>query len=263
MGCVLLKPLPAGGEVEYADDVAAFGFPIGERISYQLYWGILPVGRAWISSEWIEHEGRRVIKLKARAVSNKLLALIYPVDDEVVSLVDPDGFLPVEFIKIQNAGRYRCNERTVFDRENLVGRLEGVQTRDGRYANRRVKEEYPIDPDTRDIVSFLYYLRRYSVEEKAGQTYRVMTGDRIYDLHTGTPRPESVRTPRYGRVECLEYTPQAALEAVFVEKGELWLWISRDARQLIVQARARGSLFSTVRMVIDRVTGPGDDAWTR
>lgn len=236
-------------------------FPVGEILRYKLYWGILPVGRAEISTEWVERDGQRLIRIHGTAKSNRLIAMIYPVDDVVESLVDPETFVPVEFKKIQNEGRLHRDERTVFDRENLVAHLTGEQTRKGRH--REHDRFYPIDEDTRDVLTFMYFLRGIDPEEKEDSVYRVMTGEKVYELHIGDSTVEEVKVGRYGRVKCREYRPRAALEAVFVQEGELWMWVSEDERQILVSAKAKGRIFSTVRAELDEVKGPGDDFWVR
>jgi len=236
-------------------------FPVGEALSYKLYWGVLPVGRAWITTEWVQREGKALIRLRAEAKSSRLLAAIYPLHDIVESIVDAESFLPVEFTMMQNEGRLHRTDRTVFDREAMVGRLTGEQTRKGRYRKR--DKEYPIEADTRDILSFLYYMRKFSPEEKENKEFRVMTGEKIYGLHMGSITEDTIKVNNHGRVACARYFPQAALEKVFVQKGKMWLWVSDDARQILVEAKARGKVFSTVRAVLTGVSGPGDDHWVR
>ncbi len=44
-----------------------FSFPIGEKLVYKLYWGIIPVGRAEFTAEWSELDGKKVIGTRIHA----------------------------------------------------------------------------------------------------------------------------------------------------------------------------------------------------
>ena len=90
------------------DEIAkAWVFPVGEEIVYTLYWGIIPVGRATVTASWVEFEGRTLLRVHARAVSNSVIAKLYPVDDNMESLIDPVTCRPVKFIKKMRRGRHK------------------------------------------------------------------------------------------------------------------------------------------------------------
>ena len=138
------------------DGGAGLWFPMGETLDYRIYWGVIPVGSSHVTTEWIQEDGRTLIAIRFRTKSNNVLSTMYPVDDFLEAIIDPETFLPVRFTKKLSEGRYRADETTTFDHKNLKATWTSR-------LNHKV-EEYQIDPDTRDIVTFMYYMRRKQFE---------------------------------------------------------------------------------------------------
>ena len=136
----------ASGETD-TNYLTGFNWPIGEKITYKIYWGFIPVGMATGWTEWTEFEGRPLLAIRMRTVSNKVVEKLYPVDDTIESLVNPDTFLPVRFSKDMSEGDRKYKEVTLFDRTNLVAYWESKLT--GQ------KRQYAIEAQTRDITSLV------------------------------------------------------------------------------------------------------------
>jgi hypothetical protein len=88
----------------------------------------------------------------------------------------------------------------------------------------------------------------------------VMADEKLY---TVLPRPlkrETISTPRWGRVPCLRFEPQAQFDGLFVRKGRLWVWVSEDDRRLAVRLAAQVPVAS-VKVTLADVRGPGEDRW--
>lgn len=201
---------------------------MNETLTYRLYWGVIPVGTATATTAWVEEEGRRLIAIRTRARSNRVLRAIYPVDSRVESFVDPQTLLPVRFVKRLSEGRRRHHEVTTFDHAAGVARFQDLR-------KDRVKT-FPIDPDTRDLLSFMYFARGQSYEPGSGSDYRVMADDKMYGLRIDALRNESVEDASGEKVEVVRLEPKATFEGLFVRKGRMFLWVSRQAPTVIVRA---------------------------
>lgn len=231
-------------------------FPIGEKLTYRVYWGVIPVGTSVATTEWVEYEGKMVIAVRFRSRTNKVLRKLYPVDDFIESLIDPETFLPLRYTKQLNEGRYHCDEVTHFDHEGGMARF---------YSKRKDRhKEYPILGDTRDMVSFMYYIRGQAARFKVGEkeNFMVMADEKLYDLLVEPLREEKVKLPQYGRVSSVRLEPEASLNEVFVRKGKLWLWVSDDDRRIVIRVQAKVPVAS-VKILLANVEGPGDDFWIR
>lgn len=229
-------------------------WPVGERLVYRVYWGIIPVGLAVASTEWLEEDGRRLVRIRFQSRTNKVLQKLYPVDDIIESVVDPTTFLPVRFEKNLSEGSHRYHERTIFDRTNNIARWQSL--RSGR------TRTFPIRPDTRDIPSFMYYMRSHTFAPGTREHYTVMADEKTYDLWINVGKHEALDLPVYGDVDCLKTEPEAAFDGIAVRKGRIWMWISRDTRCIATRIVLSVPV-ATAKVILHEVQGPGDDAWIR
>ncbi len=229
-------------------------FEVGEKLVYQVNWGFIPVGTSVVTTEWIEEDGRRLLSIRFETKTNHVVEKLYPVDDLVESIIDPDTFLPLRFIKRLNEGDYHCDEVTVFDYKTLKARWEAK-------TSGKVKE-FDIEADTRDIISFMYFMRSSGFKPGDERSYRVMADEKLYDLSIKADKIETFSVGRFGKVPCVKLEPQAAFGGIFVRKGRMWMWVSDDPRQLCTKMAARVPVAS-VYIYLTEVHGPGDDFWVK
>lgn len=235
-----------------ADEVPPLWFAVGEQLRFKLQWGVVPVGTAHAWTEWLRENGQWRIALRLRTRSSAVLSAIYPVDDFIESVVDPHTFLPLRFVKKMNEGNNRYDEVTEFDHAAGVARWRS------RLRNR--EKEFPIEADTRDIPSLLYWFRQRALEPGDTNTLRVMADNKIYTI---TPRPvvrESIRLDKFGAVRCIRFEPVAEFDGLFVRKGRVWFWVSDDDRRLAVRIDAEVPV-AKVRAVLTEAIGPGGERW--
>jgi hypothetical protein len=239
---------PAGME----DGGSGLWFPMGETLDYRIYWGMIPVGSSRATTEWISEDGRTLIAIRLRTKTNNFLSKMYPVDDFLEAIIDPETFLPVRFSKKLSEGRYRADETTTFDHKNL--KATWTSRRSGKVV------EFEIDADTRDVVTFMYYLRRKQFEPDTVNKYRVMADEKVYDLVVKAQKVETVKLDRFGKLPCLRFEPEAKFGGLFVRKGRMWMWVSKDERRIATKISAQVPVAS-ITLWLDQVSGPGEDFW--
>ncbi|MBM4149455.1 MAG: DUF3108 domain-containing protein [Lentisphaerae bacterium] len=237
-----------------ADDAAGaqLWFPIGERIEYRLYWGVIPVGEAELWTEWAEQDGRRLVALRGRAKSNRFLSRIFPVDDYVESLVDPVTFLPVRYTQKLSEGRHFRHDVFVFDHGNCkaawTSKITGEQ------------QEVQIDMDTRDVLSFAYFMRKQGFSAGRTERYRVVVDEKVYDLELYGAADQKVEVGDFGEVTALKVEPRASFGGIFLRGGRVMLWFSNDDRHICV--RMAGVIpVATAKATLVDVSGPGSEKW--
>jgi hypothetical protein len=229
-------------------------FPVGEGLSYRIFWGMIPVGHVRVTTEWVEEDGRTLVAIRMLTRTGDFLSKLYPVDDFVETLIDPAAFLPVRFSKKLREGRYRCDEVTNFDHANRVAHWRS--NLNGK------SKDIPIEPETRDLVSYMYHMRLKRFEPGTKNQYRVMADEKLYDLEVTAGKLESFRVGDYGWVSSVKLEPQASFAGLFVRKGRMWMWVSEDERRIATKLVARVPVGS-VSVLLVGVDGPGDDAWVR
>lgn len=262
---ILLNP---DGEIEVGEmspqkhpyPEVEFPFPVGEIIESDVYWGALLVGKSRATTRWIwDVLGERwLLSIKFRTKSNHVISTIYPVDDEIESVVDPKSLRPLTFKKNLNEGKRHSNEFTVFDWQKMEATWTRSRLKNGE--KKRSEKTYAIKENTRDLVSFMYFMRGQELKPNSTYEFQVMADEKMYDLVVETQDIEEINLPRYGKVKSLRITPKAAFEGIFVRKGEMTLWVSRDARRIMTKMDV-DTPFANVHVKMNRITGPGDDFW--
>lgn len=236
------------------NNLPALWFPVGEETVYDIYWGVLHVGSSRAITEWVEQDGRLRLRVRHVTKTNRVVAQIYPVEDVIETLIDPATFLPVYFRTKMSEGHYRNDEITVFNHAAGYGEQ-------GSFRNGRVKK-FRIEPDTRDIVTLMYWLRRGEFTVGSTNQYRVMADEKLYDLYVKPTRSEKQKVGDYGTVDVTRLDPEAAFNGLFLRKGKMTVWVSDDERRLCTKIQAQVPV-ANIHIALDEVLGPGDDDWVR
>lgn len=250
---VLLALLGAAGPAR-ADTATNLWFPVGEELVYHAHWGIFHVAESRTVINWTNHDGRDLLVVRIRTRSNAVISTVYPVDDTIETVIDPVTFLPLSFTKILNEGRYHTDEITTFD--HAAGKAYWHNRKKGD------RKEFAIEPDTRDIVSLMYYLRREPFRPGQERTFRVMADEKLYDLYIKVVEREVLPSDHYDRIKTVRIEPDAAFEGIFVRKGKLTLWVTEDDRRILAKVMAEIPV-ANVRIHLAEVRGPGDDRWVK
>jgi hypothetical protein len=232
---------------------AELPFPIGEELVYTISWIGVPIAQATAVTEMDTYEGRDVLAIRIRLNTFAFFNHICKVEDFYEGLIDPETLLPIRFEQNISERNYRRHDMTTFDYQTLKAHYvhEGNDT----------TKTYDIDANSRDILSFMYFMRSESLTENNETRYRVMSDEKIYDLFIRAFEIESINVDRYGRkIPCLTVKPEAKFDGLFVRKGKATVWISRDPRHLLTYAKV-STPFGRVSLTLDDVRGPGDDFW--
>jgi hypothetical protein len=234
------------------DPPPEFWFPVGEEIDYYIQWGVFTVGEATAKTAWTNVDGRRLLTLTVEAESNGIVEKIYPVKEFLQTVVDPVTFLPLSFVKKSREGRREHDEITTFDHKTLKGHW---------YSKKKQKEKhFDIQPDTRDLMGLMYWIRKDPIGPRETRHYEVMTDEKLYELIVEAGKREPVSLQKYGRVKCIKMEPKGKFDGMFIRKGRMWLWLSDDERYAICRVAASVPVAS-IKIMLKNIRGPGDDFW--
>ncbi|MDD2240188.1 MAG: DUF3108 domain-containing protein [Kiritimatiellae bacterium] len=243
------KSLPG---LPWDDPPPELWFPVGEVIEYDVLWGLFTVGEATASAAWTNRDGRRLLTLIVEAETNGIVDKLYPVKEYLETILDPVTFLPLSFEKRSREGRRHYDEITTFDHERLEGHWKSL--------TKNTEKIFPIKPDTRDLMGLMYWIRKTPIQAGETHHYEVMTDEKLYGVVVEAGKKEKVSLKRYGKVKCIKMEPKGTFDGMFVRKGRLWLWLSDDERYTICRAAASVPVAS-IKIMLKRVRGPGDDFW--
>ncbi len=225
------------------EQVEGLPFPIGETLNYRISWGRIPVGAAEITTSWtIDEKGRKLVAIRSRARSNRVIRRLYPVDSRLETLICPETLLPVRFTKNQQEGRRRSHEVTEFDYTAGIAVIHDLL--------KEKSHEIPLEEKTRDLLSFMYFVRGETFTPGTTTEHRVLADEKIYDLQINTVRSERVRTACGKRWNAFLLVPEAAFEGLFVRSGSMDLWISDEKPSRILRADVEVPV-AKVRLILD------------
>jgi len=230
-------------------------FPVGERLTYTIYWGWIAVGESVASTDWVWEEGEWKLRIRFRTRSNSILSSLYPVDDTITTLLNGNTLKPEQFIVDINEGKTERNELTVFDWD--AGKAFWTKFHDDKEDE---KESIDLAEDTRDLVSFMYFMRRTPFDPGNTYSFEVLTDAKIYKLLVNANALEEIKLDRYGKVKSRRLDPQAKFQGIFVRKGSMRVWVSEDERRIMTKMFI-DTPFANVRVLLKSVDGPGEDFW--
>ena len=227
-------------------------FPVGEQLSYCVYWSGIPVGEVQATSSWVVVQGRPLLALTCRARSNRVLRWVYPVEDKVVTTVDPIGFLPVSFQVDFQEGSHIRHELTTFD--YVAGKAVWTAT------NNSKTRMFIIDPDVRDLLSFMYFMRKSDIHSESKLNLRVLLDGKIRQLPVTIGAHEKVKVSNYGSVDCLRVTPTLDFGKNNSSTNKMIVWLSTDMRHICTRVKGFIAIGSITAELID-VSEPGAAHW--
>jgi hypothetical protein len=214
----------------------------GERLSYDVKFGAIRVGSAAM-------EVREVTDVRGRAAWHTIFSLqggipFFRVDDRLESWIDTKTFASLRFEQSTNEGRYH-RQRSI---ELFPDRRVYIE------AGKNAGVEQPSVALPLDEGSFLYFLR--AVPFEVGQTYefdRYFRPDRN-PVRLTVIRRETITVPA-GTFETIVVQPTIKTPGIFSENGRAEVWVTDDARHLVVQMKAKLPFGSISLYLKDYVPG--------
>jgi hypothetical protein len=217
-------------------------FAAGERLTYALSWLHLRAGTAVMEVSRSERiHDRPTLQLLTTARSNALLSTVYPVDNRVESIVDEDTLVPQRMMFRRREGK-RKNDFVVTFR-HAEGRVLSIK--DG------AADTIPIPPATYDALSCLYYLRSLPTLVPGTTVVITVHHDRKnYRLEVRVESLERVKAP-WGEVETVRVLAVMPFKGIFLNEGNIRVWLTNDVRRVPVMMKAKVIIGSVVARLIE------------
>lgn len=230
------RAVRAGMVAAAVRDSGGWRFPVGERAEYDVTFGPMKVGTGVLAVEAIEPvEGRPTYRVVLRMSGGPFF---YKVDDRKESWIAPDPIRTLRFRERLREGDYRRNRLYRLDQEEGHYTRLDYDERSGEYRPVEEEREVPMPSAALDEVAYLYLVRTLPLE--VGRTYRF---ERYFE-EEGNPvvlhvlRRETVRV-NAGRFETVVVRPVIQTSGLFAEGGRAEVFLSDDARRLVVQLKTR------------------------
>jgi hypothetical protein len=223
-------------------------FRIGERLTYEVSWLHITAASAVMEIAGMERaESHTLAKLVGTAQSRPVLTAFFPVDNRVESEIDFTTLVPKHMTFRRREGKKKEDIEYVFhQQEGTVTAVRGGTT-----------ESLPIPVGTQDIISCLYYTRSV-LPLKPGALLRM----NVY--HDKKNRPVEVRVEgietiesRWGDMETARVLVIMPFHGLFMNQGNIRVWLTTDERRIPVRMKAKVILGSIVADLVDGVSRVG------
>lgn len=219
-------------------------FKIGEKLTYQLRWGIFPAGYATLEvlpNKNINGDEAYHFRLTAR--SNSFIDTFYKVRDSIESFTDTNLTQTILYKKSQHEGSTKREVVVEFDLQNL----------EAHYTNKGKKNDpVAILPGTIDPLSSFYYIRNSKLKPGVTVTRPITDGKKNVIGSAEVIKRQSV-TIRGKRYKTYLVKPDLSGARGVFEKSddsEIKLWVTTDDRHLLVKIESKVVVGSFIGVLI-------------
>ena len=242
MGTLLAPVAPAADSAPYslpAPPVLPFG--PGERMQYDVVLGDAHVGSGVMQISGVEAVRDTPTYHSLFDIEGSVL--FYKVKDRLESWFDTNSSMASRrFHQNIHEGRYEANRKYEIFPESSMFHQEG-----------NVPEPSVSDP--LDDASFLYFVRTIPLE--VGKTYefhRYFRPDRN-PVTIKVLRREKVRVPA-GTFDAIVIQPLIKANGLFSDKGEAQIWLSADARRVMLQLKSKVKIVGSLDLYLTSYQPP-------
>jgi hypothetical protein len=205
-------------------------FKPGERLVYTISWFKIPAGTTVMEvGEGPQNQGRPAYRLVTTAKTNSVVSAFYPVDSRVESLMDATELVPQRLLFRRREGKRKNDFDVTFNHaEHKV-----YSIKDG------VAETFPLPDGAQDGLSCLYFLRSLPSLTPGTSVFMNVHHDRKnYRLEIRIEGVEKMMSP-WGEVETLSILAVMPFKGIFLNEGNIRVWVTNDARRIPVLMRAK------------------------
>ncbi len=235
--------LPAhGAEAPVPPSSALSPVLAGEKLTYDLAWTKVKAGTAVMSVEAVEPVDQHpMLKLLTTAQSSPFITKFYPVNNRVESWIDADSLLPQRMQFQRREGKRKNDFQYTF--RQAEGKVTAVK--DGQAA------ELEMAVGTQDAISCLYFARAtMSLIPGASSFLNVHHDKKNYTLEIRVEGIERLEGA-WGVKEAVRLLVVMPFQGIFLNEGNVRVWLSNDERRLPLLMKAKVIIGSVTATLVD------------
>jgi hypothetical protein len=222
--------------------VHASPFAVHEKFVYDLTWAGIKAGTASLE---LRNDGNR-IKIVSTAHSADWISVFYTVDDRAESIVSQDPYrsslgLPVSYRLKLREGKHRKDKEVIFDHDK--NRAKYIDHLENEY------KEIDVPPLVFDPISSFFYLRTLRLVVGEPVYITLFDSKKVYNVEVQVLRKERVTIPE-GTFDTIVVKPLMKSEGIFYRKGEIFIWLTDDARHIPVKMQTKVKLGSITASLV-------------
>lgn len=207
-----------------------FAYGPGERLVYKLSYLGVPAGSAVMEVlKKSSVRGRSVYPVLSTVKSNKFVSVFYPVRDRIETFIDVKGGYSHRIEVKQRQGRKKRDKVIDFDQ---------VRHRATQFKNDKI-ETFQIPPKVQDSLSSLYHFRSQATFEVGKSTFiDVHESNKNWELEIKVLNRETITTA-LGTFNTFKVKAYVRYEGIFMDKGDVTLWLTDDERRIPVLIKTK------------------------
>ena len=215
-------------------------FQVGEKLTFKVRYGVIKAGEATMEvKDKVPIGNREAYEIISTARSTGTFDFFFKVRDRVESYIDTQGLFSWKFNKKLREGSYKFDLLVDYDQYNGKALIDMIRYNDDEPLTIDKKENFTvkIPPYVLDILAAFYYVRTQKL--RLGIPIYLTNHDnkKVYDLRVIVQKRETIKV-KAGKFKCIMVQPQLRGEAIFKQKGELWVWLSDDQYKIPVQMKS-------------------------
>jgi len=219
----------------------------GEKLTYNISWSnILQAGTSVMEvRDERTADNRPAYRVISAARSSQLVSAFYPVMDTVQSVMDARELCSLSYSLSESHGGKKRRKEMVFDHENGTVRI----------VTNGSAETFSIPDHVQDALSSLYYLRtRDDFVTGKAIIIDVHEGGKNWSVEVQTLGRERLKTA-LGEFNTIKVKTYPKYDGVFQHKGEIFIWLTDDARKIPVLMKSTITIGSIVAALTELRTG--------
>jgi len=190
------------------------------------YMGILAGEAVMAVLDKKEIKGRESFHIVSTVESNDFVSFFYPVRDRIESFIDAETYYSHSIKIKQRQGRKKREKVIDFDQI----RHRALQTKKDK--GELKQQAFDIPPEVQDSLSALYYFRMHQDLQVGESVFiPVHESDKNWKLEIKVLAKESLKTA-LGRFDTLKVKALVRYEGVFMDKGDVTLWVTDDEKHI-------------------------------
>jgi hypothetical protein len=212
----------------------------GEKLVYEAKFAFISLGTMELAiDDTISYNETPCYVLYSILNSNPSLSWLFTLNDTITVYSQTDGLIPLVYEENIHESNYKSSSKIEFDHTALIATCDDTMS-------------IEISTDTRDMVSFWYYLR--TIPLIVGDTVRldVYASMENHIIECPVVKKEVIETS-LGEFNTILVSPKTEGKGVFGSSGSMDIWYSDDSNRFPVRIKARmktGSILFTLKEVV-------------
>ena len=213
-------------------------FTLGERLEYDAKFSFLNLGSMTLEVvDTLTYRGTHCYLIASVLNSTNSLRFLFSIDDTIEVYTSTEGLIPRLYRERINESGYERESNIYFDTEARSVSYDDTLTLE-------------IGEDTRDLLSFWYYLRLIPLQVGDSVWLSVHNARENHDIMCMIKGHETIKT-RAGEFNTIVVKPETEGKGIFGARGGMEIWYS-EVERLPVQIKASmkfGSVLFKLREV--------------